>query len=127
MNGICLTFITLFFKVLRVYYILSSLMKKDLGGYLNNCPLILIILTFLIISNIIIDFLIALRAPKPHTYVVIVQRDSNSSIAEESRHFEEGSVFLILGLVFPYLVIFLVLVFYVAANSRKMKHMHDLQ
>ena len=67
-NGISLTLITLFIKLLRVYRIFTC-WNKNLGKQWNNLPLLLTILFLSVISNIGLAVLIAL---KPFTYTLFL-------------------------------------------------------
>ena len=64
-NGLMLVLIALFIKMLRVYCIFSSKLQRDIGCCWGRLPLLIIILTLMILSNIVLKII---NATLKHTF-----------------------------------------------------------
>ena len=118
-NGMSLVFITLFVKLVRLYHIFSSLMKKDLGKYWYDFSLFLFIIFSLLIPNIVIAVTLALKPPVPIYYDVMVD---NMSTIETHIKIESTSQYILIGILTLYVIVLLCLVLYFGVHNRKIKN-----
>ena len=118
-NGISLTLITLFIKLLRVYRIFTC-WKKNLGKQWNNLPLLLTILFLSVIPNIGLAVLIALKPPTHSSYYYKFF-SGNLPMNEIHTRIEPTSNYTFIGLAAIYTTVFLTLVLYMGIRNRKIK------
>ena len=118
-NGISLTLITLFIKLLRVYRIFTC-WKKNLGKQWNNLPLLLTILFLSVIPNIGLAVLITLKPPTHSSYYYKFF-SGNLPMIEIHTRIEPTSNYTFIGLAAIYTTVFLTLVLYMGIRNRKIK------
>ena len=118
MNAVGFIFVTLNVKLVRLYRIFTSLMKKDLGKAWYDCSLFLVILMFMVLSNIAAGILIQQKPPTQVWYNVSV----NVTTIEQHIKIESTSQYIIIGIVLVYVIVLLVLVFYYGIHNRKIRN-----
>ena len=121
LNGTGLIFITLFVKLVRLYHIFSSLMKKDLGKFWEDFSLFLLVIFSMLIPNIAIAVMLTVSPPKPICYDVTFVKN-NITMVEKHIKIESTSQYLLIGIITVYIAILLCLVLYIGVNNRKIKH-----
>ena len=121
LNNFSLIFPTLFFKFVRVHYIFTAWMKKDLGQQWSDRPLLSVVLLLTVINNVIIIIICSVWPPSKLVKLVKVQRGSDFVI---EKHIEasDGLVYAVYGIIIAYSILVIVLVLYIGFKSRKIKH-----
>ena len=114
LNGFGLILITLFIKLLRVYRIFSSRLKKDLGKYWSNFPLLLTIIFLTIVPNIVVLPLITIHLFKESTghFVPVIHVHAD---------LQSPDYFLIGGLIAGYITVFSFVIVYLAVHTRNIR------
>ena len=117
LNGFSLILITLFIKLLRVYRIFSTRLNKDLGKYWSNFPLLLTIIFLTVLPNIVVLPLIFLHPLEYDTKNIYRGTFTEVHIVIYSPNFLE-----LVGLIAGYVVLFSLVILYLAIRTRKIKH-----
>ena len=121
LNNLSLIFPTLFFKLVRVHYIFTAWMKKDLGRQWSDRPLLSVILLLTVINNVIIIIICSVWPPSKLVKLVKVQRESDFVIEKHIEATDELS-YAVYALILAYSILVIVLVLYIGFKSRKIKH-----
>ena len=117
LNGFSLILITLLIKLLRVYRIFTSKLKRDLGSYWTNLPLLLTIIFLTILPNLIIVPLI-LRFPIEY-HVSYTYRGTHTEVHIDTR---SRNYFVNVGLIASYIAVFCFIILYLVLRTCNIRH-----
>ena len=119
-NSMSLIFPTLFLKLVRVHYIFTAWMKKDLGQQWANRPLLSVVLILSVINNVIFITICSVWPPGKLIKCEKVQRDSIVVVEKHIKASEEIA-YAVYALILGYTILVFVLVLYIGFRSRKIK------
>ena len=119
-NSMSLIFPTLFLKLVRVHYIFTAWMKKDLGQQWSDRPLLSVVLLLTVINNIIFITICSVWPPRKLVKLEEVQHDSIIVVEKHIKASEEIA-YAVYALILAYSLLVFVLVLYIGFRSRKIK------
>ena len=120
LNSLLLMFPTLFLKLVRVHYIFTAWMKKDLGRQWKDRPLLSVVLLLTVINNIFFITICSVWPPSKLVNFEKVQRGSDFVVEKHIRASEKIS-YAVYALILGYSLLVFVLVLYIGFRSRKIK------